>query len=70
MTTEYDYPDDGIEDQIDVDESVWDRGYFREVDGGTWYEVFVNKEISNMSRCTIGPFFTYNTKSTMLRVTK
>ena len=45
MSTEYEYPDGGIEDQIDVDESVWDRGYSREVDEGTWYEVFVNKEI-------------------------
>ena len=44
MTTEYEYPDGGIEDQIDVDESVWDRGYSRKVDEGTWYEVYVNKK--------------------------
>ena len=37
MTTEYEYPDGGIEDQIDVDESVWDRGYSREVDEGMKY---------------------------------
>jgi len=45
MTNKYEYPDGGIEDLIDVDETVWDRGYSREVDEGIWYEVYVNKDI-------------------------
>ena len=43
MTNEYEYPEGGIEDPIEVDEDIYDRGYYRKVDEGTWYEVYVSE---------------------------
>jgi hypothetical protein len=40
------YPEDGITDDLDgLNSTVWDRGYYCEVDEGIWYEVFVTDEI-------------------------
>jgi hypothetical protein len=30
---------------VDLDENVWERGYYCETEDGTWYEVYVNLEI-------------------------
>ena len=43
MSNEYEYPEGGIEDPIEVDEDIYDRGYSRKVDEGTWYEVYVSE---------------------------
>jgi len=37
---------DFISDQLDnLNSHVWDRGYYKETDDGTWYEVYVNDQI-------------------------
>ena len=30
---------------VDLDETVWEKGYYCETEDGTWYEVYVNIEI-------------------------
>ena len=37
------YPD-GVDQNINLDPEVWDRGYCLETDEGIWYEVYVNDD--------------------------
>ena len=41
------YPDGISEELSDLEESVWDRGYFCETDDGVWYELYVNDQIKS-----------------------
>ena len=42
------YPEDGVNEQLyDMDETVWDRGYYEETEDGIWYNLFVTEEIKD-----------------------
>ena len=41
----YEYPEDGVNEQLYMEESVWDRGYYEETEDGIWYNLFVTEEI-------------------------
>ncbi len=41
----YIYPEDGVNEQIELNEVVWDRGYYADTEDGTWYNLFVTEEI-------------------------
>jgi hypothetical protein len=41
------YPD-GISNELKVfEESVWDRGYYLEIENGIWYEMYVNETVKS-----------------------
>ena len=41
----YEYPEDGVNEQLYLNETVWDRGYYEETEAGIWYNLFVTEEI-------------------------
>ena len=41
----YEYPAEGVNEELDLNEIVWDRGYYEDTDDGTWYNLFLTEEI-------------------------
>ena len=51
MEFNYDKYPEGISNPLsflDQDESVWDRGYCRKVEGGCWYELYVTDNVKKL----------------------
>jgi len=41
------YPDGISKELKSIEESVWDRGYYLDVENGTWYELYINDTIKS-----------------------
>ncbi len=45
LANNYEYPEDGVDEEINLNELVWDRGYIKVTKEGSWYNLFVTEQI-------------------------
>ncbi len=45
LANNYEYPEDGVDEEINLNELVWDRGYIKVTEEGSWYNLFVTEQI-------------------------
>ena len=45
LANNYEYPEDGVDEEINLNELVWDRGYTKVTEEGSWYNLFVTQQI-------------------------
>ena len=45
IANNYEYPEDGVNEELDLNELVWDRGYYEVAEKGTWYNLFVTEQM-------------------------
>ena len=45
LANNYEYPEDGVDEEINLNELVWDRGYCKVTEEGSWYNLFVTEQI-------------------------